>query len=130
MEFTWEIIGQGNMTVGENGVFNNISIRAKVFGGWIVRNVVVDMNGIVSESSVFVQDTIHQWVIDDNDNMRLEDLDLQIRTLNCLRAEGMKKVKDVLLFPESELKKIPNFGAVSLRNLKEELKKINRELRR
>jgi len=68
---------------------------------------------------------------DDKNNdvlsIRIANLPLKVRTLNCLLAEGCETVGHVLdLFQKNQLRKITNFGNGSFSNLKrvfaEELK--------
>lgn len=58
MKFEWEQLSNG-------------TVRAKVIGGWIVRNVTFikgdgkkNAANILSESMVFVSDANYQWMVD------------------------------------------------------------------
>jgi DNA-directed RNA polymerase subunit alpha len=51
----------------------------------------------------------------------IEELDLSVRDLNCLRAENIEKVGQLLERSESQILTIPNFGRKALNNLKEVL---------
>lgn len=57
MKFEWEKI---------HGTNSCETYRAKVFGGWIVNNLQIqfDDGQVASESSIFVPDTYHEWVIE------------------------------------------------------------------
>jgi len=44
---------------------------------------------------------------------------LDCRTVNCLRAEGFEYVEDAQKMKDNELRRIPNFGRMSLARLRE-----------
>jgi DNA-directed RNA polymerase subunit alpha len=51
----------------------------------------------------------------------IEDLDLSVRTYNCLKRHGITKVGQILVMPEKDLLAIRNFGRKSLDELYERL---------
>lgn len=53
--------------------------------------------------------------------MTLHDLDISVRTYNCLRAEGIETVYDLIQWTEVELLKTPNLGKKSLTEIKDKL---------
>jgi DNA-directed RNA polymerase subunit alpha len=63
------------------------------------------------------------------DDMLIDDLDLGVRSLNCLKREGIETVGDLLAKSEQELMCIPNFGRKSLDEVRERLEKNNLKLR-
>jgi DNA-directed RNA polymerase subunit alpha len=63
------------------------------------------------------------------DDMLVDDLDLGVRSLNCLKREGIETVGDLLARSEQELMCIPNFGRKSLDEVRERLEKNNLKLR-
>ncbi len=52
---------------------------------------------------------------------RIEDLDFSVRTMNCLRREGIATVGELVQRSESDLMAIRNFGRKSLTEVKEKL---------
>jgi DNA-directed RNA polymerase subunit alpha len=52
---------------------------------------------------------------------RIEDLDFSVRTMNCLRREGIATVGELVQRTESDLMAIRNFGRKSLTEVKEKL---------
>ncbi|MCL5958472.1 MAG: DNA-directed RNA polymerase subunit alpha [Chloroflexi bacterium] len=52
----------------------------------------------------------------------IEDLDLSVRTYNCLKRAGITKVGQILSMPEKDLLAIRNFGRKSLDELYERLR--------
>jgi DNA-directed RNA polymerase subunit alpha len=63
------------------------------------------------------------------DDMLIDDLDLGVRSLNCLKREGIETVGDLIAKSEQELMCIPNFGRKSLDEVRERLEKNNLKLR-
>jgi DNA-directed RNA polymerase subunit alpha len=63
------------------------------------------------------------------DSMLIDDLDLGVRSLNCLKREGVETVGDLLARSEQDLMCIPNFGRKSLDEVRERLEKNNLKLR-
>ena len=63
------------------------------------------------------------------DDMLIDDLDLGVRSLNCLKREGIETVGDLINKTEQELICIPNFGRKSLDEVRERLEKNNLKLR-
>jgi DNA-directed RNA polymerase subunit alpha len=63
------------------------------------------------------------------DGMLIDDLDLGVRSLNCLKREGIETVGDLLARSEQELMCIPNFGRKSLDEVRERLDENKLKLR-
>jgi len=63
------------------------------------------------------------------EDMLIDDLDLGVRSLNCLKREGIETVGDLIAKSEQELMCIPNFGRKSLDEVRERLEKNNLKLR-
>ena len=63
------------------------------------------------------------------DDMLIDDLDLGVRSLNCLKREGIETVGDLIAKSEQELMCIPNFGRKSLDEVRERLETNNLKLR-
>lgn len=61
MKFEWQrLVGWNSHGEGDN------TDRAKVHGGWIVRNTTWADTEQLSESMVFVPDINHEWTIDND----------------------------------------------------------------
>ncbi len=60
-----------------------------------------------------------------NDNAELdkqiEDLDLSVRSYNCLKRAGIHSVRQLVEFSENDLLNIRNFGAKSIEEVKDKL---------
>ena len=57
----------------------------------------------------------------DLDDLLIEELDLGVRSYNCLKRAGIQSVGDLLQKSESELNAIPNFGRKSIEEVQETL---------
>lgn len=55
----------------------------------------------------------------------IEDLDLSVRSFNCLKRAGINTVKDLVAMTESELMKVRNLGRKSLEEVKKKLEDDN-----
>lgn len=62
-------------------------------------------------------------------DMLIDELDLGVRSLNCLKREGIMTVGDLVAKSEQELLCMPNFGRKSLEEVRERLEKNNLKLR-
>ncbi len=63
------------------------------------------------------------------DEVLIEDLELGVRSYNCLKREGIQTVGDLVGKTEAELLNIPNFGKKSIDEVKEKLAERNLSLR-
>lgn len=63
------------------------------------------------------------------DDMPIEELELGVRSYNCLKREGIETVGDLIAKSDQELMCIPNFGRKSIEEVRERLAKNNLKLR-
>ncbi len=54
-------------------------------------------------------------------DMTIEDLDLSVRSFNCLKRAGINTVRDLVAMTEEELIKVRNLGRKSLEEVKKKL---------
>ena len=66
---------------------------------------------------------------DGMDDILIEELELGVRSYNCLKRAGIQTVGDLLQKSESELNAIPNFGRKSIEEVIETLRSRGLELR-
>jgi len=59
IEFRWEEIFERN-----NSSCQFVTVRAKVIGGWIVRDSLCDIHSSIASSMAFVPDPDHEWTIE------------------------------------------------------------------
>ncbi len=63
------------------------------------------------------------------DDTPIEELELGVRSYNCLKREGVETVGDLINKSEQELMCIPNFGRKSIEEVRERLEKNNLKLK-
>jgi DNA-directed RNA polymerase subunit alpha len=59
---------------------------------------------------------------DGMDDILIEELELGVRSYNCLKRAGVQTIGDLVLKSENELSAIPNFGRKSIEEVKETLR--------
>ncbi len=78
------------------------------------------------ESSIFAQ-------AEEEDNVeldkRIDDLDLSVRSFNCLKRAGIHSVRQLLDFSENDLLNIRNFGVKSIEEVKDKLASMGMSLK-
>src|SRR5207247_10973544 len=55
------------------------------------------------------------------ENFPIEELELGVRSYNCLKRVGIETIGDLVMKSETELAAIPNFGKKSIEEVKETL---------
>ena len=60
----------------------------------------------------------------------IEDLDLTVRSYNCLKREGVTTVGELLQKSEEDLLEIRNFGQKSIDEVKAKLEELDLSLKR
>lgn len=65
----------------------------------------------------------------EEDDILIEELEIGVRSYNCLKREGIQTVGDLVKKSEAELLNIPNFGRKSIEEIKENLAKLSLSLR-
>ena len=63
------------------------------------------------------------------DDVMIEELELGVRSYNCLKREGVETVADLVARSEAELLSIPNFGKKSIEEVRERLAERGYKLR-
>ena len=61
--------------------------------------------------------------------MTIEELDLSVRSYNCLKRAGINTVHELANKTEDEMMKVRNLGRKSLEEVKAKLDELNLELR-
>ncbi|MFC1987361.1 DNA-directed RNA polymerase subunit alpha [Chloroflexota bacterium] len=75
-----------------------------------------------------VEEVSHPTIPDEQSNMPVEKLSLSVRTLNCLRRDGIATVGELLSKTERELMSLRNFGEKSKREIMERLEGLELSL--
>jgi DNA-directed RNA polymerase subunit alpha len=64
-----------------------------------------------------------------HDDTPIEELELGVRSYNCLKREGIETIGDLIQRTDQELMCIPNFGRKSIEEVRERLAQNNLKLR-
>ncbi|MGN0915798.1 MAG: DNA-directed RNA polymerase subunit alpha [Succinivibrio sp.] len=94
---------------------NAVSIAATIFADQL--NSFIDIRNSVAPT----EDTSFKPSIDPKLICSVEDLELTVRSANCLKTEGIKYLGDLVQKTEVELLKTPNLGKKSLTEIKDRL---------
>lgn len=91
-------------------------------------NVFAEMNdkALMSEFMVEREEDSQSKLLD----MTIEDLDLSVRSYNCLKRAGINTVRELTQQSEEDMMKVRNLGRKSLKEVKDKLVELNLTLRR
>lgn len=81
---------------------------------------------VPEETSIFAQEETGDNVELDK---RIDDLDLSVRSFNCLKRAGIHSVRQLLDFSENDLLNIRNFGVKSIEEVKDKLASMGMSLK-
>ena len=137
VQYTVENTRVGNITdydkltlnVETNGTVSAkeaISLGAKILNEHL--NLFVNMSDEAKKAEIMVErkETIRDRVLE----MTIEDLDLSVRSFNCLKRAGINTVEDLTNRTESEMIKVKNLGKKSLDEVIHKLQGLELSLKR
>ena len=115
--------------VWTNGVITAqeaVSLAAKVLTEHL--NLFVDLTDKASETNIMVEkdDKGKEKVLE----MTIEELDLSVRSFNCLKRAGINTVEDLINKSEDDMMKVRNLGRKSLEEVIQKLQSLGFNLRR
>ena len=116
------------LDVWTNGVINAqeaVSLAAKVLTEHL--NLFVNLSDKASSAEVMVEkdDKGKEKILE----MTIEDLDLSVRSFNCLKRAGINTVEDLINKSEEDMMKVRNLGKKSLDEVLLKLKEMGLHLR-
>lgn len=117
------------LEVWTNGVINAqeaVSLGAKVLTEHL--NLFVNLSESVSSQEIMVEtsNTGSEKVL----QMTIEELDLSVRSFNCLKRAGINTVEDLINRSEEDMMRVRNLGRKSLEEVVEKLETLGYKLRR
>ncbi|MHB1390372.1 MAG: DNA-directed RNA polymerase subunit alpha [Thermoleophilia bacterium] len=123
-KLTMEITTDGSMQPGDalRGAAGMLIQSLQIFTG------VHEMGGTAEQVAETVLDMPTETP-GGEDEILIEELEIGVRSYNCLKREGIQTVSDLVKRSEAELMNIPNFGKKSIDEVKENLSKMNMALR-
>lgn len=103
-----------------------LSLAAKTLRDQL--NVFIDLSDAVE----IIEDVVVEETPDTSEilSMKIEDMELSVRSFNCLKRAGINTVEDLCNKTESEMMKIRNLGNKSLVEVHERLEAIGLSLRK
>lgn len=112
-------------TDGSIGPKEAVSLGAKILTEHL--NIFVDMTDEAQTAEIMVEKEEDQKekVLE----MTIEELDLSVRSYNCLKRAGINTVLELANKSEDEMMKVRNLGRKSLEEVKAKLDELNLELR-
>lgn len=120
-KLTLEVLTNGTISAKEA-----VSLGAKILNEHL--NLFVNLTDDAKKPEIMVerQETIKEKVLE----MTIEDLDMSVRSFNCLKRAGIDTVEDLTKRTESEVIKFRNLGKKSLDEVIQKLHSLGLELKR
>ena len=120
-KLTLEVQTNGTLTASEA-----VSFGAKILNEHL--NLFVDLSEDAKDTSIMVEreETIKEKVLE----MTIEELDMSVRSFNCLKRAGIDTVEDLTNRTEEDMIKVRNLGKKSLEEVIQKLHSLGLELRK
>ena len=114
-KLTVEVWTNGTKTADEA-----ISLSAKIINDHMMLFIQLTDEAMNVETMVEKEETKKEKILD----MTIEELDLSVRSYNCLKRAGINTVEDLTLRKEEEMMKVRNLGRKSLDEVTNKLKSL------
>ncbi len=114
-KLTVEVWTNGTKTADEA-----ISLSAKIINDHMMLFIQLTDEAMNVETMVEKEETKKEKILD----MTIEELDLSVRSYNCLKRAGINTVEDLTLRKEEEMMKVRNLGRKSLEEVTNKLKSL------
>ena len=129
--------------VGRHTNYDRLVLEVETNGSITPRDAVVEAANIINQhmsafmtlaeedeqpedASIFAQNRVEENVELDK---QVEDLDLSVRSYNCLKRAGIHSVRQLVEFSENDLLNIRNFGVKSIEEVKDKLESMGLSLK-
>lgn len=116
-ELTMEVWTDGSITPQES-----LAMAAKILISHF--ELFAEINQEVAEMESLMKDNVSENSAKKN-NMSIDDLDLTVRSYNCLKRAGISTVEELTQKTEEEMSRVRNLGKKSLKEVKEKLQAMN-----
>lgn len=119
-KLTLEVLTNGTINAKEA-----VSLAAKILNEHL--NLFVDLSDEAKKVEIMIEreETIKEKVLE----MTIEELDMSVRSFNCLKRAGIDTVEDLTNRTESDMIKVRNLGKKSLEEVIEKLHSLGLELK-
>ncbi len=120
-KLTLEVLTNGTISAKEA-----VSLGAKILNEHL--NLFVDLSDEARKAEIMVEreETIKEKVLE----MTIEELDMSVRSFNCLKRAGIDTVEDLINRTEEDMIKVRNLGKKSLEEVIQKLHSLGLELKR
>ncbi len=120
-KLTLEVETNGTISANEA-----VSLAAKILNEHL--NLFVDLSDEAKKADIMVerQETMKEKVLE----MTIEELDLSVRSFNCLKRAGIDTVEDLINKTENDMIKVRNLGKKSLEEVEQKLRSLGLDLKR
>ena len=120
-KLTLEVLTNGTICAKEA-----VSLGAKILNEHL--NLFVDLSDEAKKAEIMVEreETIKEKVLE----MTIEELDLSVRSFNCLKRAGIDTVEDLTNRTEEDMIKVRNLGKKSIEEVIQKLHSLGLDLRR
>jgi DNA-directed RNA polymerase subunit alpha len=120
-KLTLEILTNGTISAKEA-----ISLGAKILNEHL--NLFVDLSDEAKKAEIMVEreETIKEKVLE----MTIEELDMSVRSFNCLKRAGIDTVEDLINRTEEDMIKVRNLGKKSLEEVIQKLRSLGLDLKK
>ena len=117
---TLEVLTNGTISAKEA-----VSLGAKILNEHL--NLFVNLSQTAKETNIMVerQETVREKVLE----MTIEELDLSVRSFNCLKRHGIDTVEDLTKKTEADMIKVRNLGKKSLEEVIQKLHSLGLDLK-
>ena len=113
------------MEVWTDGSINpkeSIALAAKILISHL--ELLTEVDKAVAGMDSLMEENVHEYN-SKTVNMSIEDLDLTVRSYNCLKRAGISTVEELTQKTEDEMSHVRNLGKKSLKEVKEKLAELN-----
>ena len=120
-KLTIEVLTNGTVTAKEA-----ISLGAKILNEHL--NLFVNLTDEAKKAEIMVEreETIKEKVLE----MTIEELDMSVRSFNCLKRAGIDTVEDLISRTEEDMIKVRNLGKKSLEEVIQKLRSLGLDLQK
>ncbi|MGM0555960.1 MAG: DNA-directed RNA polymerase subunit alpha [Myxococcota bacterium] len=128
-----------NARVGQRTDYDKLTLEVWTDGSVIPEDAAAYASKIIKEQvTIFINfdETIEPEIAEEEDEPEfnenllkpVDELELSVRSFNCLQSAGIKYIGDLVQKTEAEMLKTKNFGRKSLKEIKELLAEMDLEL--
>ena len=120
-KLTLEVLTNGTISAKEA-----VSLAAKILNDHL--NLFVNLSDEAKNTEIMIEskETVKEKVLE----MTIEELDMSVRSFNCLKRAGIDTVEDLIYKTEEDMIKVRNLGKKSLEEVIQKLHSLGLDLKR